>query len=81
MLGKTVVIAGEASSHCVAASHDQFLRFLASAAGLFPQVVLLRDLCGTMVDASLCAMGGMTPLPVLSALDHYASDFGLGDGD
>ncbi len=45
------------------------------------QVVLLRDLCDTMVDASLCAMGGMTPLPVLSALDHYASDFGLGDGD
>ena len=45
------------------------------------QVVLLRDLCATMVDASLCAMGGMTPLPVLSALDHYASDFGLPDGD
>ncbi len=43
------------------------------------QVVLLRDLCATMVDASLCAMGGMTPLPVLSALDHYASDFGLPD--
>ena len=32
---------------------------------------LLRDLCDTMVDASLCAMGGMTPFPVLSALDHY----------
>jgi formate dehydrogenase iron-sulfur subunit len=45
------------------------------------QVVLLRDLCGTMVDASLCAMGGMTPLPVLSALDHYASDFGLEAAD
>lgn len=45
------------------------------------QVVLLRDLCATMVDASLCAMGGMTPLPVLSALDHFASDFGLPDGD
>jgi hypothetical protein len=30
-----------------------------------------------MIDASLCAMGGMTPLPVLSALDHYADDFGL----
>lgn len=43
------------------------------------QVVLLRDLCATMVDASLCAMGGMTPLPVLSALDHFASDFGLPD--
>jgi formate dehydrogenase iron-sulfur subunit len=41
------------------------------------QVDLLRDLCATMIDASLCAMGGMTPLPVLSALDHYGCDFGL----
>ena len=41
------------------------------------QVQLLRDLCGTMVDGSLCAMGGMTPYPVLSALDHYPQDFGI----
>ena len=39
------------------------------------QEVLLRDLCTTMKDASLCAMGGLTPLPVLSALDHFAEDF------
>ncbi|WP_018077303.1 formate dehydrogenase beta subunit [Thiobacillus denitrificans] len=38
---------------------------------------LLRDLCQTMLDGSLCAMGGMTPYPVLSALDHYPEDFGL----
>jgi nicotinamidase/pyrazinamidase len=38
-----VVIAGQASSHCVAASHDQFRRFLDGSAALFPQVVLLRD--------------------------------------
>ncbi|MEZ4330886.1 MAG: NADH-ubiquinone oxidoreductase-F iron-sulfur binding region domain-containing protein [Myxococcota bacterium] len=42
-------------------------------------VAVLRDLCTTMIDASLCAMGGMTPLPVLSALDHYPEDFGLGE--
>jgi formate dehydrogenase iron-sulfur subunit len=36
---------------------------------------LLRDLCDTMVDGSLCAMGGMTPLPVRSALEHFAGDF------
>jgi formate dehydrogenase iron-sulfur subunit len=36
---------------------------------------LLRDLCETMVDGSLCAMGGMTPFPVLSALNHFAEDF------
>ena len=41
------------------------------------QEALLRDLCDTMVAGSLCAMGGMTPFPVLSALDHYPEDFGL----
>ncbi|HEX6361821.1 MAG TPA: NADH-ubiquinone oxidoreductase-F iron-sulfur binding region domain-containing protein [Albitalea sp.] len=41
------------------------------------QVRLLRDLCDTMLHGSLCAMGGMTPYPVLSALDHYSEDFGL----
>jgi formate dehydrogenase iron-sulfur subunit len=28
-----------------------------------------------MADGSLCALGGLTPLPVLSALDHFAEDF------
>jgi formate dehydrogenase iron-sulfur subunit len=42
---------------------------------------LLRDLCDTMLAGSLCAMGGMTPYPVLSALDHYPQDFGLVPGD
>jgi formate dehydrogenase iron-sulfur subunit len=42
-----------------------------------PQVALLRDLCDTMVNGSLCAMGSMTPLPVLSALNHFPEDFGL----
>ena len=41
------------------------------------QVTLLRDLCDTMVHGSLCAMGSMTPNPVLSALAHYPADFGL----
>jgi formate dehydrogenase iron-sulfur subunit len=41
------------------------------------QVQLLRDLCDTMVNGSLCAMGGMTPYPVLSALNHYPEDFGV----
>jgi formate dehydrogenase iron-sulfur subunit len=41
------------------------------------QVKLLRDLCDTMLHGSLCAMGGMTPYPVLSALNHYPKDFGL----
>ncbi|GLQ96353.1 formate dehydrogenase beta subunit [Dyella mobilis] len=37
--------------------------------------VLLRDLCQTMVAGSLCALGGMAPFPVLSALDHFHEDF------
>ena len=36
---------------------------------------LLEDLCETMVDASLCAMGGLTPSPVRSALEHFPEDF------
>ncbi len=45
------------------------------------QVTLLRDLCDTMLHGSLCAMGGMTPYPVLSALNHYPADFGLAAPD
>jgi formate dehydrogenase iron-sulfur subunit len=40
-------------------------------------VKLLRDLCDTMLHGSLCALGGMTPNPVLSALNYYPRDFGL----
>ena len=38
---------------------------------------LLRDLAETMVHGSLCAMGGMTPFPVISALNFFPKDFGL----
>jgi formate dehydrogenase iron-sulfur subunit len=40
---------------------------------------LLVDLCDTMEDASLCAMGGMTPYPVRSVLNHFAEDFASSD--
>ncbi|WP_420995445.1 formate dehydrogenase beta subunit [Cupriavidus sp. 30B13] len=40
-------------------------------------VKLVRDLCDTMLGGSLCAMGGMTPYPVLSALDAFPEDFGV----
>ena len=35
---------------------------------------LLSDLCETMVDGSLCAMGGMTPFPVQSVMKHFPDD-------
>ncbi|MGI9195872.1 MAG: formate dehydrogenase beta subunit [Candidatus Nanopelagicales bacterium] len=38
-------------------------------------LVLLEELCETMTDGSLCAMGGLTPLPVRSALAHFPEDF------
>ncbi len=41
------------------------------------QIHLVRDLCDLMLNGSLCAMGGMTPFPVLSAMNHFPEDFGL----
>jgi formate dehydrogenase iron-sulfur subunit len=38
-------------------------------------LVLLDDLCDLMTDGSLCAMGGLTPLPVRSAVRHFGKDF------
>ena len=38
-------------------------------------IELLRDLSDTMLNGSLCALGGMTPYPVLSALNHFPEDF------
>ena len=38
-------------------------------------LILLSDLCEVMTDGSLCAMGGLTPLPVRSALAHFGADF------
>ena len=39
------------------------------------QQEVLRDLCNTMTHGSLCALGGLTPLPVLSALDYFPEAF------
>ncbi len=39
------------------------------------QLALVDDLCTVMADGSLCALGGLTPLPVKSALQHFAEDF------
>jgi formate dehydrogenase iron-sulfur subunit len=39
------------------------------------QEKVLRDLCETMTYGSLCALGGLTPYPVLSAIDHFPEDF------
>ncbi|MFV0644759.1 MAG: NADH-ubiquinone oxidoreductase-F iron-sulfur binding region domain-containing protein [Sphingomonadaceae bacterium] len=40
------------------------------------EITLLTDLCETMKDGSLCALGGFTPYPVMSALKYWPADFG-----
>ncbi|MGR3553646.1 formate dehydrogenase beta subunit [Paracoccus sp. (in: a-proteobacteria)] len=45
------------------------------AAGDPAAAELLTDLCETMKDGSLCALGGFTPFPVMSALRHFPDDF------
>ena len=42
---------------------------------------VIRDLCDTMKYGSLCALGALTPLPVLSALKYFPEDFGLAAND
>jgi formate dehydrogenase iron-sulfur subunit len=39
------------------------------------QEAVLRDLCETLTYGSLCALGGLTPYPVISALNHFPQDF------
>ncbi|MBR0554195.1 NADH-quinone oxidoreductase subunit NuoF [Ciceribacter sp. L1K23] len=47
------------------------------AAGIEPERnrALLADLCNTMKFGSLCALGGFTPYPVMSAMTHFPEDF------
>ncbi len=39
-------------------------------------LAVLEDLCNTLKFGSLCALGGFTPYPVMSALTHFPEDFG-----
>lgn len=47
---------------------------------LADEITLLEDLCETMKFGSLCALGGFTPYPVLSALRNFPEDFGAAPG-
>ena len=38
-------------------------------------LALVEDLCNTMKFGSLCALGGFTPYPVMSAIRHFPEDF------
>ncbi len=39
-------------------------------------MTLLEDLCHTLKFGSLCALGGFTPYPVMSAVTYFPEDFG-----
>ena len=39
------------------------------------QLEIVTDLCNTMKFGSLCALGGFTPYPVMSAITHFPEDF------
>ena len=57
---------------------------IAAGIAVKANLALLDDLCTVMADGSLCAMGGLTPMPVRSALRHFPEDFatpGEGGGD
>ena len=49
------------------------------AAGVKPTetIAILEDLCHTLKYGSLCALGGFTPYPVMSAIRHFPEDFGI----
>ena len=50
---------------------DKIIRGERTAANL----ALITDLCQTLKFGSLCALGGFTPYPVMSAIQHFPEDF------
>jgi formate dehydrogenase iron-sulfur subunit len=57
---------------------DRILASRWGAVGAGPRsadIALLEELCDTMVNGSLCGLGGMAPFPVRSALKHFREDF------
>jgi formate dehydrogenase iron-sulfur subunit len=54
---------------------DRIIEGRSTGADVRTNLVLLDDLCDTMTKGSLCAMGGLTPMPVQSAIKHFPEDF------
>ena len=71
----TRILSGPAKPDPVA-SLPQMHNAAKAARSRADDIALLEDLCETMKSASLCALGGFTPYPVLSALRHWPQDFG-----
>ena len=54
---------------------EELLDKIAAGEDAEENIALVKDLCETMKFGSLCALGGFTPYPVLSALHHFPEDF------
>ena len=53
----------------------ELVRRLPQTSNVEADIQLIRELCDVMENASLCQMGGMTPIPVRSALERFPEDF------
>ncbi len=69
------IIAGGRSAPGALEALPQMRNSRAAPATVAEEIATLRDLCETMKWGSLCALGGLTPLPVLSALEYFPEDF------
>jgi formate dehydrogenase iron-sulfur subunit len=53
----------------------EILERIQAGRGEAQDLALLADLGDTMKTASLCALGGRAPYPVLTAIEHWESEF------
>jgi formate dehydrogenase iron-sulfur subunit len=53
----------------------EILERIQSGQGTAEDLILLSDLGETMKTASLCALGGRAPYPVLTAIEHFPNEF------
>ena len=54
---------------------DAVIRARSQGRSTADQLAVIADLCEVMEAASLCQMGGMTPIPVVSAIERFPGDF------
>ena len=53
----------------------ELMQRLPQTSNIDTDIQLIQELCDVMENASLCQMGGMTPIPVRSALERFPEDF------
>ena len=56
---------------------SEVMQKIMSGSNVEENKALVEDLCEVMEDGSLCAMGGMTPVPVMSGMKSFPEDFAV----